>query len=125
MRWDLLPNAIGKHICDEQPIELYDPSSMRPYTHVSDMRKGLLFALEKAPLRSILNFAGENVSKSGLLEQISNSLQKNPVRVDINKQKKEVRHYSVSSKVVLSQGFIFENNIQTEFSRWKDIYATN
>ncbi|MFS4459339.1 NAD-dependent epimerase/dehydratase family protein [Bdellovibrio sp. HCB2-146] len=125
MRWDLLPNAMGKHICNKEPIELYDPNSMRPYTHVSDIRRGLVFALERAPLRSVLNFAGENVSKTDLLDQISSSLQKRPLRVDINTDKKDVRHYCVSSKAVCSQGFSFQNSIQSEFSRWKEIYAKN
>lgn len=120
MRWDLFPNFIGRQILEDQSIDIYDPESLRPYVHVADMRRGLLFAAQKAPVRAVLNFAGENLSKNNLLQLVSSALQKSPKNVIYNMDKKESRNYSVSSKTVEELGFTFKHNLRSEYSKWKD-----
>lgn len=120
MRWDLLPNVFGRQVFERTRLEVYDPESLRPYTHVDDIRRGLLFAADRAPLYSVLNFAGENFSKESLLSSISVATRQDLVNIEFNLQKKEVRNYRVNSKTVTELGFSFQNSVHKEFSRWNE-----
>ncbi len=100
MRFDLLINEICRNIALNHNIDLYSPSSWRPYLTIDDAvisLEKIIKANKRLTKNKIFNIVGENLKKSDLIERVSKVLKKR-IKFKEKKVSSDIRDYKVSGR---------------------------
>ena len=98
MRFDLLINEICRNSALNQSINLFSPSSWRPYLTIEDAVisvEKIVRAKKKIVKNQIFNIVGENLKKSDLIKRISN-VTKKKIKFKQFKVSTDIRDYKVT-----------------------------
>ena len=100
MRFDLLINEICRNTALNHDINLYSPSSWRPYLTMDDAvisLEKILKANKRLIKNKIFNIVGENLKKSDLIKRVSKILKKK-IKLKVKKVSLDKRDYKVSGR---------------------------
>lgn len=112
MREDLLINQLAIYAATHRIVEIFDPSSKRPYIHCRDFARALVKASEFEP-GQILNVVGFNFSKQELMLKIR-QVSPTPPRFSITPNR-DPRNYFVKSARMQKLGFKPKIQLETGY----------
>lgn len=110
-RYDLLINHVAKQIGQQQPIDIFEPASYRPFVHVSDFSRALIWALTYCDIKHIYNVASDNASKMNVTELFWKHVPRSKRLITLNTKKSDIRNYRVNSNKITKSGFNFHMNL--------------
>jgi len=112
MRYDLvIPTFTAKAINDKK-IVVYGGEQWRPFVHVRDVARAVIFASENFEkfIGRVFNLTSENLT----IKQVAETIKKiyPETKIEINKMITDPRNYIVSNKKLLDTGFKFKWNVE-------------
>jgi nucleoside-diphosphate-sugar epimerase len=105
VRFDLVINKFVGRAMNKLPLEVFGGTQNRPFTHVEDVARAVVFFAEDPQYTGTYNVAHENYSLNDAAERIGALLS---AKVNVTNSVEDNRNYQVSSKKLLSLGFSFK-----------------
>jgi nucleoside-diphosphate-sugar epimerase len=115
MRFDLVVNTFTAKIFNGENITVYGGDQWRPFVHIRDMSRAMIFVAEK-DLTGIYNLANENVQIKDMAFKMSEDRSK----VEVNDLMGDPRNYRVANDKLLAKGFNFEWDLDLGIKEMKD-----
>ncbi|MEM4605433.1 MAG: NAD-dependent epimerase/dehydratase family protein [Candidatus Pacearchaeota archaeon] len=109
MRFDLVVNKFVARAVNGLPVEVYGGKQNRPFTHVEDIARAIVFFAKNPLYRGVYNVAHENYSLNEVAKKISEIFNSKLV---ITQNLEDNRNYTVSNKKLTSLGFVFQRRIE-------------
>lgn len=120
MRFDLLLNEWVKDAMTKNYISVYGANSYRPFVHVQDAARAIVFFVENKLPNGIYNIGGQNCKKSELAEMIATP----ETKVALAEGKQDPRNYRVSFDKINNAGWYSQYSLVGGIEKMKRAIAS-
>ena len=109
IRFDLVINKFIARATNHLPLDVFGGKQNRPFTHVEDIARAVVFFASMPEFKGIYNVAHENYNLNEAAKRIAKVFN-GEVKVTDNLE--DNRNYTVSNKKLLSTGFVFKREFE-------------